>query len=276
MTRASEIETGTEELLIQVEGRVATLTMNRPERRNALSGPMMQGLRKALPVLASDPDIGCVILTGAGRAFCAGGDVKSMAEGRPAGGPAPSIEGRVQSLLDDELAVSAVLHEMPKPTIAVLPGAAAGAGLSLALACDLRIAAESAILTTAFARVGFSGDYGGSWFLSKLVGTARARELYFLSDRIDAKEAERLGIVNRVVSDGALQDEARSLAKRIASGPPIAHQYMKANLNRALVSDLRTCLAAEASGMIRTGTTEDNREAILAFVKKREPVFKGR
>ena len=165
---------------------------------------------------------------------------------------------------------------MPKPTIAALPGAAAGAGLSIALACDLRIAAEGAILTTAFAKIGFSGDYGGSWFLSRLVGTAKARELYFLSDRIDAKEAERLGIVNRVVADAALQDEVASLARRIANGPPIALRYMKENLNRALVSDLRTCLAAEAAGMIRTGTTEDNREAIRAFVEKREASFKGR
>ncbi len=274
--RATEIDIGSEDLLLRVEDGVATLTMNRPERRNALSGPMMDGFRMALPVLSNDPDVRCVVVTGAGGAFCAGGDVKGMAEGNPAGGPAPTLEGRIQSLFESEVAVSATLHEMPKPTIAALPGAAAGAGLSSARACAIRIAAEGAILTTAFAKIGFSGDYGGSWFLSRLVGTAKARELYFLSDRIDAKEAERLGIVNRVVADAALQDEVASLARRIASGPPIAYRYIKENLNRALVSDLRTCLAAEAAGMIRTGTTEDNREAIRAFVEKREASFKGR
>jgi 2-(1,2-epoxy-1,2-dihydrophenyl)acetyl-CoA isomerase len=199
-----------------------------------------------------------------------------MAAREEAGGGAPSLEGRIQSLLDDELDVSAALYEMPKPTIAALPGAAAGAGLSIALACDLRIAAESAVLTTAFAKIGFSGDYGGSWFLSRLVGTARARELYFLADRIDAKEAERLGIVNRVVPDAAIADEAFALARRIAAGPPIAHRYIKENLNRALVADLRTCLAGEAAGMVRTGLTEDNHEGIRSFVEKRDPVFRGR
>ncbi len=282
MTRATEVDTGTEDLLLRVEERVATLTMNRPDRRNALSGPMMEGFRRVLPILARDSDVGCVVVTGAGRAFCAGGDVKSMddersaAGGETAGGPAPSIEHRIQSLLDNELAVSANLYEMLKPTLAVLPGPAAGAGLSIALACDLRIAAESAIITTAFARVGFSGDFGGSWFLTRLVGTARARELYFLADRVDAKEMERLGIANRVVPDAALEQETRTLAQRLAKGPPVAHRYMKENLNRALVVDLRACLADDAAGMIRTGMTEDNREALRAFVEKRDPVFQGR
>jgi 2-(1,2-epoxy-1,2-dihydrophenyl)acetyl-CoA isomerase len=282
MTRATKIDTGTDDLLLRVEERVATLTMNRPDRRNALSAPMMEGFRRALPILAGDPDVGCVVLTGAGRAFCAGGDVKSMddekstAAAETAGGAAPSIEHGIQRLLDDELATSAALHEMLKPTLAVLPGPAAGAGLSMALACDLRIAAESAIITTAFTRVGFSGDFGGAWFLTKLIGTARARELYFLADRVDAKEMERLGIVNRVVPDVALEQEARALARRLANGPPVAYRYMKQNLNRALVVDLRTNLADEAAGMVRTGLTEDNREAIRAFVEKRDPVFRGR
>jgi 2-(1,2-epoxy-1,2-dihydrophenyl)acetyl-CoA isomerase len=276
MTRAAQITTQTEDLLLEVKERVAILTMNRPDRRNALSSEMIEGYRRVLPVLARDPEVGCVIVTGAGRAFCAGGDVKGMAAADPARGPAASLEERIQALFDDEVAVSGALHEMPKPTLAALPGAAAGAGLSIALACDLRIAAESAILTTAFAKVGFSGDYGGSWFLSRLVGTARARELYFLADRIDAKEAERLGIVNRVVPDSAIAAEALALARRLAAGPPIAYRYMKENLNRALAGDLRSCLAAEAAGMIRTGTTEDNREAVRAFVEKRDPVFRGR
>jgi 2-(1,2-epoxy-1,2-dihydrophenyl)acetyl-CoA isomerase len=166
---------------------------------------------------------------------------------------------------------------MPKPVIASLPGAAAGAGLSIALACDLRIASERAILTTAFAKVGFSGDYGGTWFLTQLVGSAKARELYFLSDRIDAKEAERLGLVNRVVPDDALESETRALARRLAGGATVAYRYMKENLNRALEgASLEDCLDLEATHHVHTGLTEDHREAAKAFVEKREPVFRGR
>ena len=237
---------------------------------------MMDGCRRVLPEIARDPEIGCLVLTGAGRAFCAGGDVKGMAARGSGGGPAPSMEERIESLRTGMRETSGALHGMGKPVIASVPGPAAGAGLSLALACDLRIAGESAIFTTAFARVGFSGDYGGSYYLTHLVGTAKARELYFLSDRLDAKEAERLGIVNRVVADAALEQETLALARRLAAGPRVASRDMKENLNRALREDARSCLDAEALGMIRTGMTEDHREAARAFVEKREPVFKGR
>jgi 2-(1,2-epoxy-1,2-dihydrophenyl)acetyl-CoA isomerase len=165
---------------------------------------------------------------------------------------------------------------MPKPTLAALPGAAAGAGLALALACDLRIASENAVMTTAFARVGFSGDYGGTYFLSQLVGTGKAREMYFLSERVDMKEAERLGLVNWVVPAEALQQKTMDVARRLASGPRVAYRYMKENLNRAAAGDTETCLDLEATHHIHTGLTEDHREAARAFVEKREPVFKGR
>ncbi len=165
---------------------------------------------------------------------------------------------------------------MGKPTVAALPGPAAGAGLSLALACDLRHAATSAFLTTAFARVGFSGDYGGSYFLSHLVGTARARELYFLSDRITATEAERLGIVNAVFPDDELEAAALARARRLAAGPAVAYRYMKENLNRAISAGLADCLDLEATHHLHTGTTADHLEAVRAFVEHREPVFEGR
>ncbi len=276
MSLNTALDTGTEDLMIRVEDGVAVLTMNRPERRNAMSGPMMAGFARVLPEIARDPEIGCLVVTGAGRAFCAGGDVKGMAARGSGGGPAPSMEERIESLRTGMRETSDALHEMGKPVIASVPGPAAGAGLSLALACDLRIAGESAIFTTAFARVGFSGDYGGSYYLTHLVGTAKARELYFLSDRLDAKEAERLGLVNRVVADAALEQETLALARRLAAGPRVAYRYMKENLNRALREDARSCLDGEAVGMIRTGMTEDHREAARAFVEKREPVFKGR
>jgi 2-(1,2-epoxy-1,2-dihydrophenyl)acetyl-CoA isomerase len=165
---------------------------------------------------------------------------------------------------------------MSKPTIAMINGACAGAGLSVALACDVRIAAESARLGSAFARVGFSGDFGGSWMMQRLVGPAKARELYFTGDLIDAKEAERIGLVNRTVPDHKLREETLTLARKITNGPPIALKRMKENMNLALVSDFSTLLDAEAEGMIMTGMTLDHMEAARAFVEKRSPVFRGK
>jgi 2-(1,2-epoxy-1,2-dihydrophenyl)acetyl-CoA isomerase len=172
--------------------------------------------------------------------------------------------------------VSRWLHEMPKPTIAMIRGAAAGAGLSMALACDLRIAADNAKLGTAFARVGYSGDFGGSWFLTQLVGTARARELYYTAELLDAKRALELGMVNRVVPESSLEDETMALAHRIASGPRIALAYMKRNMNAAESGTLKESLDLEAWHHTRTGLTEDHKEAARAFVEKRPPVFRGR
>jgi 2-(1,2-epoxy-1,2-dihydrophenyl)acetyl-CoA isomerase len=279
MPESRPIETGTDHLLARIEDGVAFLTLNRPERRNALSDPMLSGLAAALRECETSPDVRCVVLTGAGGAFCSGGDVKGMAAGGAGGGAraALTLDERIHRQRLSQRETAGRIARMPKPVIASLPGAAAGAGLSIALACDLRIASERAILTTAFARVGFSGDYGGTWFLTQLVGSAKARELYFLSDRIDAKEAERLGLVNRVVPDDALESETRALARRLASGATVAYRYMKENLNRALEgASLEESLDLEATHHVHTGLTEDHREAAKAFVEKREPVFKGR
>ena len=275
----TNIDTGTTDLLASVEDGVATFTMNRPERRNALSGAMLAALGGLLTKFESDPDVAVIVLTGAGGAFCAGGDVKGMAEGTGGGSTARAgadLDSRIHAQRLSQRATAGRLHTIPKPTIAALPGAAAGAGLSLALACDLRIAAENAVLTTAFAKVGFSGDYGGTFFLSHLVGTAKARELYFLSDRIDAKEALRLGLVNWVVPAERLATETAKLAHRLARGPRVAYRYMKENINRAPAGALEDCLDLEATHHIHTGLTEDHREAARAFVEKREPAFKGR
>lgn len=261
------------DLLVAVQDGVATLTMNRPERLNALSRPMLDALASTLPRLAEDPAVGVVVLTGAGRAFCAGGDVKAMAEGGEM--PDATLEERAQALRT-RMEAARLLHEMPKPTIAMVRGAAAGAGLSLALACDLRIAAESARFGTAFARVGYSGDFGGSFFLTQLVGTARARELYFTAELVDAARALAWGLVNRVVADDRLEAETMALATRLARGPRIAYRYMKRNLNAAESGTLRDVLDLEAWHHTRTGLTEDHREAARAFVEKREPVFRGR
>ncbi len=262
-----------QELLEALKDGVAVLTLNRPDRLNAMSPPMLDALLEALPRLAADPEIGVVVLTGAGRGFCAGGDVKAMADGRESAGT--TLEEKAQGLRS-RMEVSRWLHEMPKPTIAMVRGAAAGAGLSLALACDLRVASDSARFATAFARVGYSGDFGGSWFLTQLVGTAKARELYFTADIVDAQQALALGIVSRVVPDVRLEDETMALAARLARGPRIAYRYMKRNFNAAESGTLKDQLDLEAWHHTRCGMTEDHREAAKAFVEKREPVFRGR
>jgi 2-(1,2-epoxy-1,2-dihydrophenyl)acetyl-CoA isomerase len=262
-----------DDLLQSIDDGVATLTMNRPERRNALSEGMLRDLLEALTRLAADNAVGTVVLTGADPAFCAGGDVKAMAEGKEFA--ADTMEEKAR-LLRGHMETSRLLHEMPKPTIAMVRGAAAGAGLSLALACDMRIAGESAKFTTAFGRVGYSGDFGGSFYLTRLVGTAKARELYYTADLLDAEAALALGLVNRVVPDAELEAETRAMASRIANGPRVAHGYMKRNLNAAESGTLGELLDLEAWHHTRCGMTEDHREATKAFVEKREPVFKGR
>ena len=277
MTRA--IDTGTDDLLAEVDGHLGIITFNRPDRRNALSDPMYAGFERALPALAVDPDVRVLVITGAGGAFCAGGDVKGMNEAHRTGTQRPGREGGVEDqvarLRRSQRAVSLALHEFPKPVVAVLPGAAAGAGLSIALAADLRVAAERALIVTAFANVGASGDFGGSWFLTQLVGTAKAKELYLTSPRLTAREALALGMVNAVLADDDFETQALEWCRRIAAGPPIAMRLMKENLNRALVADLATALDAEAPNMIRSMSTADHREAAAAFVEKRPPTFTG-
>lgn len=273
---ATSITTGTPDLLATLDAGILTLTLNRPDARNAMSRAMNQALQQQLAAAEFDPAVKCIVLTGAGKGFCAGGDVKGMAAAGDGTVGTLTIDEAIHRQRTNQRATAGKLFKMPKPTIAALPGAAAGAGLSLALACDLRIMASSAILTTAFARVGFSGDYGGSYFLTQLVGSAKARELYFLSDRVSADEALRLGLTNWVCAPEDLTARTREIALRLASGPSVAYRYMKENLNRAMAGEIDDCLDLEATHHIHCGQTEDHREATLAFVAKREPVFKGR
>jgi 2-(1,2-epoxy-1,2-dihydrophenyl)acetyl-CoA isomerase len=262
----------TEELLEVVEDGVATITMNRPDALNAVTRDMLGDMHEKVERLAADGAVGAIVLIGAGRGFCAGGDVKAMAAGRDR---EMSVEERIHNLRS-RMEVSQALHEVPVPTIAAIRGPAAGAGLSLALACDLRVASETARLITAFRNVALSGDFGGSWFLTKLVGPAKARELYFTADRVEAEEALSLGLVNKVVPDDELESAAMELAKRLADGPRVALSYMKKNLNAALTQPLAQVLDMEAVGHSRCSWTEDHKEAAAAFVEKRQPVFQGR
>ena len=265
----------TPDLLQSFEAGVATLTMNRPSARNAFTRDMMAALAEALPRLAMDPAVRLVVLTGAGDAFCAGGDVKGFATNAAGAVGAMSFDQKVIDLRA-RMEVSRWLHEMPKPTLAVIPGPAAGAGLSLALACDLRIAADDAKLTTAFSKIGLSGDFGGSYFLNHLVGAGKARELYFTGQVLRGDEAARIGLVNRAVPRAQLAQQAAAWAAELAALPTVAIGDMKRNLNTGLRASLSDVLDTEAVHMVRTFETEDHKGAAVAFVEKRAPRFEGR
>ena len=264
-----------DELLESNDSGIATLTMNRPLARNALTPQMMTGLRESLPRLAADTNVRVVVLTGAGNAFWAGGDVKRFAEASDSDPSAKTFDEKVHDLRS-RMEISRVLHEMPKPTLAVIPGAAAGAGLSLALACDLRIVVDSAKLTTAFSRIGLSGDFGGSYFMTYLVGAAMARELYFTGKVLSGSDAYEIGLVNRVVTADALPEAAADYARELSALPTIALGYMKRNLNIAVRGVLSDVLDSEAIHMIRTFETDDHKAAAKAFVEKQKPEFHGR
>jgi 2-(1,2-epoxy-1,2-dihydrophenyl)acetyl-CoA isomerase len=267
------------ELIEAFEDGVLTLTMNRPKARNAMSGDMMAAMHEAIPRAAVDQEVRCVVLTGAGGAFCAGGDVKGFASdagsNESVSKAAPSLETRVQSLRQG-MELSRLLHVMPKPTLAIIPGPAAGAGLSLALACDMRFCLDTAKITTAFSKIGASGDYGGSYFLPQLVGAAKARELYFGADVITGEEAYGIGMMTKIASAETFEAESRAYAKYLAGLPTVAVGYMKKNLNAAQNATLSDVFDLEAAHMMRTFMTEDHKQAAVAFVNKEVPEFKGR
>jgi 2-(1,2-epoxy-1,2-dihydrophenyl)acetyl-CoA isomerase len=281
---------------------VALITLNRPDSLNAMGGQLMPMLAQYLSQCAHDTSVRCVVLTGAGRAFCAGGDVKSMQGGgvgaNTANGasqqsappeqieaPVPATAERrsafnaldpsVGMLRESQMRTSYVLHTMGKPTIAAVNGHAVGAGLSLALACDLRIASDKAKFGTAFRNVSLSGDFGGSYYMQRLVGMGKARELYFTAEIIQADEALRIGMVTRVVPHDDLMNETMTWAAKMASGPTATMARTKENLNLGEYSDLRTLMDQEAFYQRLTSLTNDHREAVKAFVEKREPKFAG-
>ena len=261
----------TNDMVLQhLEAGLLTITMNRPDRRNALNPDMTRGLVDAARRAAEDHEVRAVLLKGAGGTFCVGGDVKAMAEGHA---PLP-FEAKLVNLRRG-MEVSRILHQMPKPVVAQLDGAAAGAGLSIALSCDLRVASESCKITTAFAKVGFSGDYGGTYFLTQLLGSARARELYLLSPVLSAQEAFTLGMVTKVVPDAEVDAAAHELALSLAQGPSVALGYIKRNINNAEHLSLEACFDGEAMHHTRAGETVDHKEAAKAFVEKRKAAFVG-
>jgi 2-(1,2-epoxy-1,2-dihydrophenyl)acetyl-CoA isomerase len=260
----------TDMVLQNLDQGLLTITMNRPDRRNALNPEMTAGLVAAARRATDDTEVRAVLLKGAGGTFCVGGDVKSMAAGR-----APMTFEAKTSNLRRGMEVSRLLHELPKPVVAQVDGAAAGAGLSIALSCDLRVASASVKITTAFAKVGLSGDYGGTYFLTHLLGSAKARELYLTSPVLTAQEALVLGMVTKVVPDAEIDAAAHELAMSLAQGPSVTLGYIKRNINNAEHMSLEACFDAEAIHHSRAGETADHKEAAKAFVEKRKPVFHG-
>lgn len=266
-----QVETGTDELLCHIRQGVAVITLNRPKARNALSDHLTPALRRMVRHCSESADVRAVLITGSGSSFCAGGDVKGM--GARSEGDQLNFGQKLARLIERQRTLTGALFAMRKPTVAALPGPAAGAGLSLALACDIRIAAASAFVSTAYAKIGLSGDYGIAWLLSRTIGPARARELMLLSDRIGAERCETIGLFNRVVPDDILQVEAFSIASRLAEGPTAAFGFMKDNLDEVHASSFTASLDKEAERMILSSQTEEHRKAISAFIGKRPPSF---
>jgi 2-(1,2-epoxy-1,2-dihydrophenyl)acetyl-CoA isomerase len=258
-------------ILTEVRDRVATLTLRRPEKLNAVNTELLVEAVGVLKTWSRDPGIGAIVVTGSGRAFCAGGDVSMMAREDDAS----TLEQKIDGLRDLQ-EISWLLYSSPKVTIASVNGFAMGAGLGIALACDLRIASSAAKFGTAYAKVAYGGDFGTTWLLTHYAGAPKAKEMFFLADVLDAAEAQRIGLVNRVVEPEALAAETASVARRIADGPLTSYRYMKQNVNLAATVDFRTLLDREAETHLRCGETHDHREGVRAFLEKRTPKFIGK
>ena len=253
-----------ETILVETTGHVRTISLNRPEARNGITPVMLDELYAAVRGAAVDKALRVLVLRGAGRDFCPGADVKAYAaSGQRASDP-------------QAFTVSVILHECPLVTIAAIKGACAGAGLGWASACDLRVCDDTARFNSAFLDVGLSGDMGGTWFLPRILGGAKARELYFLPGKFDAAEAARIGLVSRVVPEAAFEAELAALTERLANASPLALQGMKANFVEAEHMGLAAFIAAETARHTACGRSDDSREAFRAFVEKRKPVFQGR
>lgn len=258
---------------VEVSGAVATLTLNRPERRNSFSDGLVLDALTAVEQLIETPEVRVLVLTGAGKHFSVGGDLDSFAAGGFSGNDA-ALETSVRELLRGTQ-LSVQLRESRLVTIAAVRGACAGAGLSIAAACDLRIASDTAVFRTAFLDAGLSGDFGGTWLLTRLLGEAKAKELFMLNEKLDATEALRIGLVTRVVSDSELLARALILAEQLAAKPPIALRHIKQNLTET-TPDFLLANAEEARRNVLSGRTADAVEAATAFLEKRAPVFTGR
>lgn len=261
---------GYETLKVDRDGAVATVALNRPANRNAIGGPMMAELHDAISQVAADPTVRVLVLRGEGADFCPGADVKHY------GGAGAGSSGRAGWSPVTEFQIPVMLHEMPAVTIAAISGACAGAGFGWACACDLRIASETARFNSAFLDVGVAGDMGGPWTLPRILGAAKARELYFMPGKFDAAEALRIGLVSKVSAAADFEADLAALTARLAAAAPLALASMKANFVAAEKMGFADYIALESEKHVRLFQTEDTTEAFRAFVEKRPPVFRGR
>lgn len=259
------------QILLEIRDRVGTITLNRPDKLNAFAGTMREELIDVLQQAAGDDDVRAIIITGAGRGFCAGGDVPNMVRLRSEG----DLDG-FNTLLGAGAVIVGTIREMEKPVLAAVNGVAAGAGCNLALACDFRLASRSAKFGQTFSRIGLAPDWGGTWLLPRLVGTARAFELMVSGRMMDADEALQQGLVQRVLADEDLQDAARALAQEMAAAPPLAVAAIKRLLQSSDSASLRDQLSAEQRAQTELFLSRDAGEGLAAFTEKRKPVFEGR
>jgi 2-(1,2-epoxy-1,2-dihydrophenyl)acetyl-CoA isomerase len=255
---------GYETITLEKSGPTATISLNRPEARNAIVPQMMDDLWDAVRDAAADKQLRVLVLRGTGRDFCPGADLKAY------------VGSEQRATRPETFGISVILHEAPLVTVAAIKGACAGAGLGWASACDLRICDDTARFNTAFLDVGMSGDMAGSWFLPRILGAAKARELYFLPGKFDATEAARIGLVNRVAPEAAFETDLAALVDRLANSSPLALKGMKANFVEQEHMGLAQFLAAETARHSACGRSEDSKEAFRAFVEKRRPVYQGR
>ena len=267
----TEIDTGTETVRGEVRDRVGVVTLNRPERRNALHPEMYDAVPRLLERFYADDEVGCVLVTAAGNAFCAGGDVRDGGQRRARSDPPPRLSAEdAGAALAATARMVLLLHEGPKISIAALPGPAVGAGIGIALAADLRIAAESARLVPGWGKLAFSGDFGGPWFLTQFLGASRALAVLVDDETIDAAAALELGLFNRVVPDADLPDAAFAWARSIAAGPQTAQRFMKENVQQATRLSLREALPLESERMARSAMTEEHRAAVREWLAAAE------
>lgn len=259
-------------VLFNVENMVLTITLNNPSKLNPIADDMTFPILERLEDAVKDRDIGAIVFTGAGRAFCAGGDISNM------GGGTNEAPKTYEESVDHQRVrhqLPLVLHSIPKATIAAVNGHAMGAGLGLAASCDIRLSSENGKFGTAFARVGLGGDFGTTWQLTRLLGESKAKELFFLPDIIDANEALRIGLVNRVLPAENFMAHVQQVAEQIASGPLVSYRWMKENINLSSHVDFSTMLDREAVTHLRCGQTEDHREGVAAFMEKRQARYRG-
>jgi 2-(1,2-epoxy-1,2-dihydrophenyl)acetyl-CoA isomerase len=258
-------------IIYTTEGPLATIRLNRPEKLNAFGGPMRDEILQALDIIAADPALRAVIVTGEGRGFSAGGDIDHLKHLRE-----NKDEAGFRAILDKGQSITRTMRALPKPVIAAVNGPCAGAGFSFALGCDLRIASDKATFGPSFALIGLHPDWGGSWFLPRLVGSAKACELIFTGSMISAAEAEKAGLANRVVAHDDLMTVVNELAARMAANPPGVIRLAKESIYRSLSSDLETAFARETEVQTECFYSEDFLEGVAAFKEKRTPQFKGR